>query len=80
MNFYLFTWTVEIIANLAQKGVESEEFEFVVCNPQFVDTSRASGRPMSIGRSCDGRTLIFIYELLDGVTVLPVTAFEPEAK
>jgi hypothetical protein len=80
MPFYLFTWTDEIIAHLAENGVESEEFEFVVCNPQFVDTSRASGRPISIGRSCDGRTLVCVYELLDDVTVLPVTAFEPEAE
>lgn len=79
MPYYLFTWTDEIIGHLAENGVTPEEFEEVVCDPQLIGTSRSTGRPIAIGQDGEGRTLICVYELLDDVRVLPVTAFEPEA-
>jgi uncharacterized DUF497 family protein len=79
LPFYLFTWTDDIIAHLAEHGVTPEEFQQVVCAPDEVDTSRTSGRPVAFGETEEGRFLACVYELIDPTTVLPVTAFEPEA-
>ena len=38
--------------------------------------SRSSGRPCCWGETSDGRHLFCVYEFLDDMTIIPVTAYE----
>ena len=75
MPFYLFIWNDLNEEHLADHGVTPDEFEFVVCDPDSVDTSRSSGRKIAFG-DANGRYLACVYEMIDDATVLPVTAYE----
>jgi hypothetical protein len=61
---------------MGQHGVSQDDFEHVVCNPSSQGYSRSSGLPAAWGYTSDGRYIIAIYEELDEVTLLPVTAYE----
>jgi uncharacterized DUF497 family protein len=63
---------------LSEHAVTAAEFEAVVCDPDFVDTSRTTGRPIAFGMTLNGRYLACVYELLDAQTVYAITAFEAE--
>ncbi len=76
MPFFFLFWTDEMIEHLAEYGISREEFEYVVSNPVSEDISDSSGRPAVWGYLPDGRYVIAVYDLLDKVTVLPVTAYE----
>ena len=78
MPFYLFIWNVQVEEYLALHGVTLDEFEEVVCDPDEVDRSRSSRRPIAFGETSTGKYLACVYELLDDTTVLPVTAYEVE--
>jgi uncharacterized DUF497 family protein len=78
MPYYFFQWTEEIVAHLAEHGLTAEDFENVVSNPVDVRRSRSSDLPAAFGYTGDGRYIIAIYEHLDDMTILPVTAFEVE--
>jgi hypothetical protein len=81
MPFFNFIWTDEIIAHIAEHGVSQDDFEFVVRHPKTQDISHTSGLPTSFGYTRDGRYIMAVYEAIDAVTVLAVTAFEvPEEK
>jgi len=73
---YEFIWTQEITEHLADNDITPEEFEDVVRNPQSVGTSDSTGRLCSFGYANDGRYIICIYENVDDLQILPVTAFE----
>jgi hypothetical protein len=76
MPYYEFLWTDEIAAHLDEHGVNQDEFEEVVSNPRRVGVSRSTGRPCCWGETADGRQLFCVYEFLDEITVIPVTAYE----
>lgn len=81
MAFNQFLWTDEIVAHLAEHGVSQDDFEQVVSNPVRRGTSRSSGLPAAWGYTEDGRYLIAVYEEIDDMTILPVTAYEvPEPR
>jgi uncharacterized DUF497 family protein len=63
---------------LAEHGVTPEEFAEVVCNPDRVETSQSSGRPIAFGPTSTGKYLACVYEQFDETTVYPITAYEPE--
>ncbi len=53
----------------------------VVMNPVDNDESESSGRDAAFGYTQDGRFIIAVYEYLDEMTILPVTAYEvPEPR
>ena len=80
MPLFEFLWTDEIIDHLAEHGVTPEDFEEVVNSPELRGASRTSGRPCCWSYTRDGRFLICVYEKLDELTILPVTAYEvPQA-
>lgn len=62
--------------HLAEHGVTQDDFEQVVCNPTGKGLSRSSGLPCVWGYTADGRYIIAVYEELDDMTLLPVTAYE----
>ena len=69
MQFFLFQWDGENEAHLAEHGVTRDEFAEVVCDPDHVETSRTSGRPIAFGYTSTGKYLACVYELLDETTV-----------
>jgi hypothetical protein len=70
-----FLWTDEIVEHLAEHGVSQDEFEAVVCQPISKGYSRSSALPCAWGYTEDGRYIIAVYDEIDAVTILPVTAY-----
>lgn len=71
-----FIWTDEIVEHIAEHGISQDDFEHVVCNPVSKGLSRSSELPAGWGYTEDGRYIIAVFEEIDEVTVLPVTAYE----
>ena len=81
MPYYDFIWNDEIVRHLAEHGLSQGDFECVVCNPYTKVYSRSSGLPAAWGYTPDGRYVVAVYEELDPLTVLPITAYEvPEPR
>lgn len=81
MPYYEFLWAEEIVRHIAEHGLSQDDFEYVACSPSSKGYSRSSGLPAAWGHTRDGRYIIVVYEELDPVTVLPVTAYEvPEPR
>ena len=78
MPWYEFIWDGENDKHLAEHGVTPEEFAEVVCNPDRVETSHSSGRPIAFGPTSTGKYLACVYEQFDEFTVYAVTAYEAE--
>jgi hypothetical protein len=76
MPYFVFIWTDEIIAHLAENDIGPEDFEDIVQHPEATAISRSSGRPIAFGRVADGRFIACVFELIDEVTVIPFTAYE----
>ncbi|MGA2620323.1 MAG: hypothetical protein ABSF26_22110 [Thermoguttaceae bacterium] len=81
MACYEFVWSDAIVRHLAEHGITQDDFEGVVCSPSSRGYSRSSGLPAAWGHTQDGRYIMAVYEELDQVTVMPVTAYEvPEPR
>jgi hypothetical protein len=81
MPYYEFHWNEEVIEHIAEHGISQDDFEHVVCNPLSKGFSRSSGLPAAWGYTADGRYMMAVYQELDEVTLLPVTAYEvPEPR
>lgn len=76
MPWFDFFWYDQNIAHLAVNGVTPEEFEEVVMKAKRFDFSR-SGRDMVQGTTSAGRYLVCIFDRIDEVSIMPITAFEP---
>ncbi len=79
MPWYDFVWNFEPGGNashVAEHGITTDDVERIVCNPLGLGTSRTTGRPLATGLTFDGRLVVVVYEMLDSVTVFPITAFE----
>lgn len=64
------------IEHCAVNDVSMDDFEHVFDNYDDEDVSRSSGRPMRFGYTEDGRYIAVVFEWIDDMTVLPVTACE----
>jgi hypothetical protein len=81
MPYFDVVWTEEIITHLAEHDISPDDFEGVLMNPVRIGKSRSSGDPAAWGYTQDGRYIIAVYQKIDAVTVLPVTAYEvPEPR
>jgi len=81
MAYYQFLWTDELIEHLAEHDVSQNDFEDVFASPTSKGYSRASGLPVVWGYTKDGRYIMAVFEELDEVTIVPVTAYEvPEPR
>ena len=76
MPYFEFIWTEANIAHLAEHDISPEDFKWVVMNPTRTGKSRSSGDPAAWGYTEDGRYIIAVYQEIDFMTVLPVTAYE----
>ena len=63
---------------LAEHGVSPDEAEEVLMNAIGREKTRSSGRWIAFGRTSSGREIAVVYEMIDPITVLPVTAFDLE--
>jgi hypothetical protein len=81
MAFFSFLWTDEIVGHVAEHGLTQDDFERVVNQPLRRGISHSSGLPAAWGYTEDGRYIIAVYEEIDDLTLLPVTAYEvPEPR
>ncbi len=81
MSSYHFIWTDESIEHVGDHGISVDEYEHVVSYPEDVDFSDTSGKEAAFGHLPDGRNIIAIFEMIDEITVVPVTAYEvPEPR
>lgn len=78
MPWFSFVWNDEIIEHLAEHDISPEDFENIVTDPVDTDRSRSSGRRGAWGYTLDGRLAFAVYELIDDLTVIPVTCFEAD--
>ncbi len=72
-----FFWTPETIAHIAEHGVTPEEVEYVIQNPESTGFSRTSGAYLAEGEAENGKYIIVIYDMIDEITAIPITAYEP---
>ena len=75
MPFFIFQWSQARIEHVADNGISREDFEQVVRKASRVESSRSSGRPCVRGRTRDGRLIFCVFEIVDDVYAIPVTAF-----
>lgn len=81
MPYFEFLWTEESVRHLAEHGVSPQDFEHVVLHSVYRGRSRRSMLPVAWGYTSDRRYIIAVYEHVDELTVIPVTAYEvPEPK
>jgi uncharacterized DUF497 family protein len=66
------------VAHLAEHGISIAEAEEVLMHAIGRERSRSSHRWVAFGRTSEGRDIAIVYEVLDAITVLPVTGFEIE--
>ena len=66
------------VQHIAEHEVTKAEVVEVLCRPETREESRSSGRPVAIGATSTGRTILVVYEEIDEDTVYPVTAYDLE--
>jgi hypothetical protein len=76
MPYYTFIWTDVAQSKVEANGVTLDDFEDVVCHPLSPATSRSTGRPMAFGWNSEGKMIACVYEKVDELQILPITAYE----
>ncbi len=76
MSYFNFIWTDDIVEHLEEHDISIGDYEHIVCNPSAKGISRSSGLPAVWGYTHDNRYIIAVFEKIDAVTILPVTAYE----
>ena len=66
------------VQHIAEHDITKAEVLEVLDQPESCETSRSSGRPVAIGTTSGGRTILVVYDEIDEETVYPVTAFDLE--
>jgi uncharacterized DUF497 family protein len=64
------------VEHVEEHGLEPEEVDHVLLNPESTNTSDSSSRPCVFGYTPDGRYIIVVYEEIDANSVIPWTAYE----
>lgn len=76
MAFFFFIWTDRAMNKIADHDITTEDVEEIISHPDRTGISRTTGRPFAVGETSTGRTLLCVYEELDGTTIQPITAYE----
>ena len=66
------------VQHIAEHGITKAEVVEVLAQPETREESRSSGRPVAIGATSTGRTILVVYDEIDEDTVYPVTAYDLE--
>jgi len=78
MPFYFIRWNDYRLGKLEDHGVDPEDFEAIVQDPEDVERSH-TGRLIAFGNDCEGHLLACVYDLdADGINVHPITAYRIE--
>ena len=64
------------VQHIADHGITKEEVEEVLQNPDGLDASRSTRRPIAFCETSTGRVIAVVFEEIDADTVRPVTAYE----
>lgn len=81
MPYFEFIWSREATRHIADRGISRQDFEAVVLQSVLRGRSRRSLLPVAWGYTMDGRYVIAVYEQIDEITVIPITAYEvPEPR
>jgi uncharacterized DUF497 family protein len=76
LAYYHFIWTDEAIDHIAEHDLSPEDVEAVISAPEDETVSRSSGRAIAFGYTADGRYIAALFDMVDDITVIPVTAYE----
>lgn len=79
MNFLRVIWDYQEggnVEHIDEHDLTPEDVEFVLKHAGEEETSDSSGRPCVFGYTPDGEHVIVVFEWIDEITVLPVTAYE----
>ncbi|MDP1798263.1 MAG: hypothetical protein Q8K78_12300 [Planctomycetaceae bacterium] len=79
MPWFDIFWTPDAEEHLAGHGVTIREFEEVLlaANRRMIETSISSDYFTLKGVTSTGRPLRIVFDMLDDITVFPITAYEP---
>jgi hypothetical protein len=72
------TIPTENVQHIAEHDITKAGAIEVLDHPESCETSRSSGRPVAIGTTSEGRTILVVYDEIDEYTVYAVTAFDLE--
>ena len=78
MPFFFFIWTDRAVQKIGDRDISIDDVEEIISQPDSREISRSTGHPVAIGQTAAGRTLVCVYQHIDGDTVQPITAFEIE--
>ena len=83
MSFLHVIWDLDDdpqgnVQHIAEHGISKAEIVEVVGRPETREESRSSSRPVAIGTTSTGRTILVVYEEIDEDTIYPVTAYDLE--
>jgi len=73
-----YFWTPEALEKIFEHGLTQEEVEFIIEHPENVEPNRSTGRTVAEGYAHTGTYVVVIYERIDEITILPITAFTPD--
>ena len=79
MKFLQVIWDYEEggnVEHIDQHDLTQDDVEFVLLKAGEEAASDSSGRPCVFGYTPDGEFIIVVFEWIDEVTILPVTAYE----
>ena len=75
MPVHTFLWTKFSVCKIEDNGLTVNDVEHAVLNDYGPRVSRSSGRSAYVGPALDGRTVFVVYEPIDAVLIMPITAF-----
>ncbi len=71
-----FVWTDSALEKIEARRITQEDVESVIMTAKATK-SRSADRLVAQGLTENGRYLVCVYEMIDDITVIPVTAYEP---
>jgi hypothetical protein len=78
---HLFYWCEESIEHVAHHDVTPEEFEEAFdSGADVVNRDLAGGHSARIGYDSRGRLLFVVYDDLNGIDIVPITAYEVDER
>ena len=66
------------VQHIAEHDISKAEVVEVLNQPETFEQSRSNGRPVAIGTTSSGRTILVVFDEIDEDTAYPVTAFDLE--
>jgi len=64
------------VEHIEEHGLEPEEVDYVLLNPEATGKSHTTGRQCVFGYTPDGRYIIVVCEEVEDDTIMPWTAYE----